>query len=555
MLQPRSSLMRSLLGAGLGLLALNANAGNAEPFVNFESPHVHPLEMTPDGAWLLAVNTADHRLEVFSLAGTTPEWTRSIPVGLEPVSVRARTATEIWVINQISDSLSVIDLDRSQVVQTVATGDEPADVVFAGNPQRAFVSVSGADQVWVHPLSGSGATIVDIEGDHPRALATDGERVGVAILRSGNRTTVLGGGNAISGISGAFPPNVTDLAAGPYGGVNPPPNAGAEFDPPQRAGNPPPPRVAHLVRQRGDGTWRDDNDADWTSLVSGAQAAASGRVVGWEMLDHDVAFIDADALTLSYATGLTNIALALAVHPNGDFTLAGHDAINEVRFEPNLAGRFLRVGLSILEPHAPHTATTVDLNAHLDYQSASLPAAQRDLTLSDPRAIAWRPSGSEGFIAGMGSNAILPIDASGTRLGPPIGVSAGPTGLALDEARGKLYVLARFGATIDTIDLSTRQRSSKVTFYDPTPELVRAGRHHLYDARATSGTGLVSCASCHVDARLDGLAWDLGDPAGEVKPFDQVCDFDCGRIWCNEVPTRISRMVFCGSQARPLQIV
>ena len=32
----------------------------------------------------------------------------------------------------------------------------------------------------------------------------------------------------------------------------------------------------------------------------------------------------------------------------------------------------------------------------------------------------------------------------------------------------------------------------------------------------TSGLGQASCASCHVDARTDRLAWDLGDPAGEM---------------------------------------
>src|SRR5262249_4914510 len=48
-----------------------------------------------------------------------------------------------------------------------------------------------------------------------------------------------------------------------------------------------------------------------------------------------------------------------------------------------------------------------------------------------------------------------------------------------------------------------------------SPDLVRTGRPHLHDTRATPGLGIVACGSCHVDARLDRLAWDLGDPAGE----------------------------------------
>ena len=33
----------------------------------------------------------------------------------------------------------------------------------------------------------------------------------------------------------------------------------------------------------------------------------------------------------------------------------------------------------------------------------------------------------------------------------------------------------------------------------------------------TSGLGVTACESCHVDGRMDGLAWDLGDPAIRKK--------------------------------------
>src|SRR2546421_3143661 len=53
-------------------------------------------------------------------------------------------------------------------------------------------------------------------------------------------------------------------------------------------------------------------------------------------------------------------------------------------------------------------------------------------------------------------------------------------------------------------------------FRSPTPVMVAAGRRHLYDTRRTSGLGQASCASCHVDGRMDRLGWDLGNPAGAV---------------------------------------
>ena len=41
----------------------------AGDFVHFESGHVHPLAMTPDGTRLLAVETPDSRVAVFDLTG------------------------------------------------------------------------------------------------------------------------------------------------------------------------------------------------------------------------------------------------------------------------------------------------------------------------------------------------------------------------------------------------------------------------------------------------------------------------------------------------------
>jgi DNA-binding beta-propeller fold protein YncE len=178
------SVPRFLAPLSLALIAAAPAAQNA--FVNWETPHVSPLGMTPDGTRLLAVNTADDRLEVFALASGTPHWSGSIPVGLDPVSVRARTNTEAWVVNNVSDSVSVVDLALGQVVRTLDTDDEPCDVVFAGTPARAFVSCSQANTVLVFDLADLTAAPVRlaIKGEDPRAMAVSpgGNEVYVAIF-------------------------------------------------------------------------------------------------------------------------------------------------------------------------------------------------------------------------------------------------------------------------------------------------------------------------------------------------------------------------------------
>ena len=128
-----SILRLATVALGLAGTAL-AQSGS---FINWESPQAHPVDVTPDGRLLLVANTADARLEVFDVSGKAPVRLGSVPVGLDPVSVRARGNGEAWVVNQISDSVSIVDLASLRVRRTVLVGDEPADVVFAGTPQRA----------------------------------------------------------------------------------------------------------------------------------------------------------------------------------------------------------------------------------------------------------------------------------------------------------------------------------------------------------------------------------------------------------------------------------
>src|SRR5215213_2898784 len=70
------------IGAALLVLLAATPAAAQGSFVNWESPPIHPVDMTPDGATLLVVNTADDRLEVFTLGSGLPAHVASIPVGL-----------------------------------------------------------------------------------------------------------------------------------------------------------------------------------------------------------------------------------------------------------------------------------------------------------------------------------------------------------------------------------------------------------------------------------------------------------------------------------------
>src|SRR5262245_30272268 len=79
-------------------------------FTLFESGQVRPLALASDGRRLYAVNTPDNRLEIFDVTARGLEHAASVPVGLEPVAVAVRSAREVWVVNHLSDSVSIVDL-------------------------------------------------------------------------------------------------------------------------------------------------------------------------------------------------------------------------------------------------------------------------------------------------------------------------------------------------------------------------------------------------------------------------------------------------------------
>ena len=496
-------------------------------FFNWETAPVHSVAVSPDGTTLAVCNLPDNRLELFDITSGKPVALTNIPVGLDPVSVRFRTSSELWVANYISDSISIISLPTMRVVSTITTSNEPSDIVFAGSPQRAFVSCGQPNLVQVfNPSTLQVATNLAIDGNRPRALdvSPDGSKVYVALFESGNSSTIIG-----PGISSGFPkPTPIDFPNSPSGGQNPPPNNGTNFVP---AINPaisnPPPRVSLIVKKNSAGRWMDDNQGDWTEYIRGTNAAFTGRIPGWDVVDHDLAIINTSNFSLSYTGSLMNICMSLAVNPaSGKIAVIGTDGINSIRFQPVLNGIFIRVNLALVDPSNSPTVIA-DLNSHLNYQTSQVSQIEREKSIGDPRGIVWNSSGTRAYITGMGSDNLIIVNAQGNRAGinPAIPVGQGPAGLALDETRNRLYVHNRFDGSISTLDTTTETVIDTLSLFDPTPPVVKNGRPHLYNTHQTSGLGQASCGSCHVDSRFDRLAWDLGDPPDIVKVINSTFNF------------------------------
>ena len=473
-------------------------------FKNFESPQVHPLALTPDGTRLLAVNSPNATLSVFQLTSGSPVLIAEIPVGLEPVSVAARNDREAWVVNWLSDSVSIVDLTTGNVTRTIDAGDEPTDILFAGaGDEKAFVCASGGGRLSVggNVITGaSGAVkvfdaanpsappqVVEVFGKQPRALARDaaGTRVFVSVFESGNQTTV-----------------VPERTVAQNGGL-PPPN------PAMAAGLPAAPSTALIVRWNGS-AWADENgNTKWDPFVN------------YTLADVDLVTIDAVAAqpaATAQVRGLGTHLGNMAFDPNGGrLYVVNLDSGSVRRFEPNLRGLFQASRVSALDTSGgtPSVAFVRDLNPHVDFSNPAGTDAERAQSLALPADIKRATDGTL-YVAATSSAKVGVLDAQGN-VAARVNVGNGPTGLALDEARQRLYVLNRHDQSVSVVNTSSNSQTAVVPVgFNPEPATVRSGRRFLYDATNFSAHGTVSCASCHPSGHRDGLAWDLGDPTGTL---------------------------------------
>src|SRR5262249_18543368 len=166
------------------------------------------------------------------------------------------------------------------------------------------------------------------------------------------------------------------------------------------------------------------------------------------------------------------------------------------------------------------------LNKHIDYAVLPAPAGVKDHSLATPLDVAVTADGATLYVAAFGSGkvGVLPTAALEDDTFDPVAASAGyiavtgggPGGLALDETRRRLYVATRFDDGVSVIDLDTRAETAHLTLADPEPAKVTQGRRFLYDAALSSSNGEAACASCHTFGDMDHLAWDLGNPDGDV---------------------------------------
>ncbi len=499
--------LRGLQVALLCLLAVSpALAQGRGGYFNVESPHHRPVDLAEVGgrSLLLVCNTPDNSVEVWDTREDLPAEDRfllRIPVGLEPVTVEWAPEVQcFFTADFLSDSVSVVELSLApgapaselevRHLETTWVGDEPTDLEF-------------------HLFNG---TIPLLYVGHMSI-----PELGVFFFDDNFRLQPVA--------SDWFWPLARPVD--PSEGLDP------------------------QIREIG---IRETRALHVTAASTVYALNAKNRAERSQFEDYDYALHVGDVLGgyLSHLTGLGSLNFNMRAAPNGDLLVTGAEARNsngsgsEVAAEPT--GFVASTLYWIRDPEGAAEVLRWDVNA-LDPGDESLgipptpvPFDRAVSTLNDlalaPDPVTGAPA--RVFLASMGTDRILIAELQGddpyawpvrvVDLSPVDDSMCGPSGLRWKEARPtdpldpgeRLYVLNRLDNSLCVVDPVAGIVVDRMNLRnDPRPTWIREGAPFLYDARL-SGSGFVSCASCHPFGRTDSQGWVLGEfNAPNPDPFPE----------------------------------
>lgn len=485
------------------------------------SPQTDPMALSNDGTHLYVANTTSGTLSVLDLANPlAPTVVAEVKVGHDPTSVAVLPGLVggdelVFVVNHISDSISVVSRNKLAVVQTIqeldAEGvtltDEPVSIEFA-SAQRAFVTLDQPNQVLVLDIDAAGHATINptrlaITAQAPRALSVSGGKLYVAPFESGNQTE----------FPTCFPDDPRGYEVNENDAIRS--DEGCEFSAELLGGINP----ATLQLQLGT---IFEFAADDPNI--------GGRVIrDTDLPDRDLFVFDAQTLALEQTVDTIGTMLSgLAAHevpvagplPVSRLWMAHTEARNELDGLGNLDNKLFENRVAVIDCIGSSCTTTATVN--LDESAAAAGLGQ---TVPNPWGIGVSADGNTVVVTAAAADGdpgdgrppmhgVFTLDRDGNVQGSAL-VGALPEGVVVKSGAGGAaqvaYVMNTADSSVSVVNLADPQHPATVgapivVGADPTPAQIRLGRIAFHTARGSTNKTF-ACGSCHPNGNIDQLQW------------------------------------------------
>ncbi len=448
-------------------------------WINLSHVPVRPMAFDNGFADLWAVNTHDSTVVHYSGLATQPDTTYRVP--WSPVSIAlwthptaATNPERLVVVCRGTYGIALLERATGRTTAFIGLPAEPGDIVIVGD--SAWVACSGADSVVKVDLTTEAITQeVVIPAEHPLFLTVDGTDVLVTPQFSGNNTAV------------------------------------------------------DKLDQARDRTADRRGILDMTDTVN---VAPNGGLP-----DADVIRISSSGAITQTVSGVGTILFGHAINPDsGELWVLNTDANNRAQHDTNYPSTVTDINKLQSEPSIRGTTvrnrvTRVDLATgttfitELEVDSAGVYDDAR--TIGQPYALDFGPTGQadagHAYIVGLLTNRVVEYDEVGAFVQSFDILPSGSIARAIhfDSANDRIYVYCWGTNEIRVYTLGAPVILDAVMDlgFDPAPATVQQGRQTFYDG-SHSLHGDESCATCHVEGRMDQMAWDLSNrPADDKGPL------------------------------------
>jgi YVTN family beta-propeller protein len=484
------------------------------------SSYSSPIAISDDDSLLVVANTLNGTVSLINVAGDANTKLIEIQVGEEPRSVVITPNKAFaYVTNQVSGTVSVIDLNSQTKTVDIPVGAEPYGIALTPDATRAYVANSASNTVSIiDTASNTVVGTINIPGVQPR---------GVAITNN-------------NGGTGQQFVYVTQFLSQPTASGAPGLDQGSEGK-------------VFII------STTDDTQIQGVITLASHDTGFAADRTAFGGTDKDPTF--------AYPNQMQSIVLK-----NGRGYLPNVAASPEGPVKFNVDTQAF---LSVFDVSAKSELSggTINLHAAVKVQTFT-----PKLFVANPWAIAFKHSSDEGYVVSSASDVLVKItlDSNGvptvatetaegdTTKVSLIEVHKNPRGIVINNADTRAYVYNFISKDVSVVDLSASPEIETVRIQSadlPAPgsdaakfltgnELFHTSRGEFDEgvSERMSNEGWQACASCHPDGLSDGVVWafasgprksiplngtfSLANPTGNQRVlnysavFDELEDFE-----------------------------